>query len=71
MRKVKRTSSSKLYKILIALFILAIGGIFYLVHTGYIHHKVQQVAEWYHDTTAGVGFVVENVLVEGNNLTTL
>ena len=68
MRKVK-SSAKKNYKWVIALLALAVGGIVYLIYTGYIHHKVQQALSWYHDTTAQMGFVVDNVLIDGNNLT--
>ena len=69
MRKIKRTPSKKTYKWLSALLVLAIGGIIYLIYTGYIHHKIQQVTAWYHDTTAQIGFVVDDVVIEGNHLT--
>ena len=69
MRKVKKTSSKKIYKLLFVLLLAALGGIIYLIYTGYVHHKMQEAEAWYHDTSAQIGFVVNEVVVEGNVLT--
>ena len=70
MRKVKRTSpAKKTYTWLFVLLLAIAGGVFYLIYTGYVRHKFQQTTEWYHDSTAQIGFVVDNVLIDGNRLT--